>query len=272
MIIDGHAHACGSYLSPEHIKKYLDEHGIDKVVLCGGEPNSSKNYSYPMISNFFIGQGLGYFFNKIICKVTKVSHVANHIDEQNEFVYNLSCQLQQKVINAYWVNPLDNDYMDKLQKYYPLYKFKLIKLHQCWTNFDISCEQCTDIFKWATKHNLPIFIHLLSHWQVVKFVEIANEFINTTFIVAHMIGSDYMRDTLKSQNVFFDLSAPQLYSLDILKRAIRNFGVKRLLLGSDTPYGVNNIDKVSKRLLQLSLSDNEIALISGDNLSRLLNL
>jgi len=272
MVIDGHAHACGSYLTLEYIEKYLDEHGIDKVVLCGGEPNSRKNYSYPMISNIFKGQELGYFFNKIISKVTKASHVANHIDEQNEYVYNLSCQLPQRVINAYWVNPLDDDYMDKLQKKYQTYKFKMIKLHQCWTNFDISCEQCTAIFNWTTEHNVPVFIHLLSHEQVVKFVKVANKFKDTTFIVAHMIGSYYMSNTLKNQNVFFDLSAPQLYSLDILKRAINNFGVQRLLLGSDTPYGIDNIDKVRKNLSQLSLLDNEIALICGDNLAKLLSL
>lgn len=272
MIIDGHAHACGTYLTPENIEKYLVTHGIDKVVLCGGEPNSSKNYVYPMLSNLFKGQRLSYVFNKIISRVTKISNAANNIDEQNEFVYNLSCQLPQKVINAYWVNPLDDDCIHKLKEYYPIYKFKMIKLHQCWTNFDISCEQCTEVFEWATAHNLPIFIHLLSHEQVVKFVKIANKFKDTTFIVAHMIGADCMNDTLKNENVYFDLSAPQLYSIDILNRTVKNFGVQRLLLGSDTPYGINNIDKVRKKLIQLSLSDDEITLICGDNLAKLLSL
>lgn len=211
-------------------------------------------------------------FNKIICRVTKISHAANNIDEQNEFVYNLSCQLPEKVINAYWVNPLDDDCIHKLKKNYLIYKYKMIKLHQCWTNFDISCEQCTEVFEWATAHNLPIFIHLLSHDQVVKFVKISNKFNNTTFIVAHMIGAEYMNDALKNENVYFDLSAPQLYSIDILNRTVKNFGAQRFLLGSDTPYGINNIDKVRKKLIQLSISDDEIALICGDNLAKLLSL
>ncbi len=84
MIIDGHAHACGAYLTTENIEKYLVAHEIDKVVLCGGEPNSSKNYAYPMLSNLFKGQRLGYFFNKIICRVTMINYVANNIDEENE--------------------------------------------------------------------------------------------------------------------------------------------------------------------------------------------
>ena len=69
------------------------EHNIDKIVLCGGEPGSNKNYGYPMLSNLFRGSSLGYFFNKIICNIIKMSKVANHIDEQNEMVFKLACQM-----------------------------------------------------------------------------------------------------------------------------------------------------------------------------------
>ena len=34
MIIDGHAHACGDYLSTEGILRLLDALGVDKVVLA----------------------------------------------------------------------------------------------------------------------------------------------------------------------------------------------------------------------------------------------
>ena len=272
MIVDGHAHACGSYLTAESIETYLTEHGIDKVVLCGGEPNSNKNYAYPMLSNLFKDQNLGYFFNKIICKVTKVSHVADHIDNQNEYVYRIHCQLPEKVINTFWVNPIDVDCIDKLEKYYKLYKFKIIKLHQCWTKFDIRCEKCSEIFEWARQHQMPIFIHLLSSDQVVKFVEISNKLTDNIFIVAHLIGADYMCDTLKNRNIFFDLSAPQLYSMDTLKRTVEKFGAQRLLLGSDTPYGIDNIEKVRKKLDKLSLLDKDKDLICGENLINLLCL
>ncbi len=75
MIIDGDAHACGVYASVQGIEKYLIEHNIDMVVLIGGEPDSVKNYDYPMLSNLFKSEKLGYFFNKIICKVTKLKKV-----------------------------------------------------------------------------------------------------------------------------------------------------------------------------------------------------
>lgn len=270
MIIDGHAHACGKYLNSQSIVKYLDEHRIDMVVLCGGEPNSVKDYSYPMLSNVFTGQGLGYFFNMIISMVIKINHAADHLDEQNKAVYELTKQLPNRVINAYWVNPTEKNCIDKLEQFYSVYNFRIIKLHQCWTQFDINSNQNKKIFSWANEHKIPVFIHLRSHDQVMEFVKNANQFSDTVFIVAHMIGLDYISQNLNGTNVYFDLSAPQLYSRNMLKKALNKFGAERLILGSDTPYGIDNISKVMSRLKQLSLSVEDIDLICGSNLAKLL--
>lgn len=272
MIIDGHAHACGAYGSIQSIKQYLYEHNIDMVVLTGGEPDSDKNFDYPMLSNLFKGEQLGYFFNNIIRNVTKLKKMASHIDEQNKFVCTISKNLPEKVINTYWVNPLDNNYLEKMTNFYQEHGFRMIKLHQCWTDFDISSETCIEIFKWGAENKLPAFIHLVSQKQVMKFVDVANRFPDTVFIVAHMIGSNCMINRLNNNNVFFDLSAPQLYSIDILKQAIDAYGAGKLILGSDTPYGNNNIEKITLRLKQLHLSEHDIKLICGENIKRLLML
>lgn len=113
---------------------------------------------------------------------------------------------------------------------------------------------------------------MISHEQVEKFTNIANRFMNTVFIIAHMIGSDWMRGKLENKNIFFDLSAPQLYSVDIMKKTIDVYGAEKLLLGSDTPYGNHNIGKVIQRLKQLKLSEDNIALICGENIKNLLML
>ncbi|MGL5616724.1 MAG: hypothetical protein ACRDD2_10935 [Sarcina sp.] len=86
MIIDGHACACGVYANSNSIKKHLQMKGIDMVVLCGGEPNSKKNYTYPMLSKIFKGQNLAYVFNKIIKYIVKIKHKADYIDKQNDIV------------------------------------------------------------------------------------------------------------------------------------------------------------------------------------------
>lgn len=272
MIIDGHAHACGTYNSSDDILNYLDKCNIDAVVLCAGEPHSKKNYNLAMLSDRFESSNLGYFFNKIICIVTKLTGVAKHTDTQNKYIYELSKEYPARIINTYWVNPLDNNCMEKLQKDFILYNFKMIKLHQCWNLFDIQSAKAIEIFEWATHKHIPIFIHLRSHEQVIKFIEITNHFQDLTFIVAHMIGFEKISKNSKNSNIYFDLSAPQLYPFSLMKKALETVGSTKLIMGSDTPYGIDNITRIMDRLNQLSLSKEEKDNIKGNNLANIFKL
>lgn len=242
------------------------------VVLCAGEPDSDKNYAYPMLSRIFKGQRLAYAFNKIIRTIVRIKHTSEYIDEQNEKVSEMQKQMPDKIINAYWVNPLEVDCIDKMERFYSANSFKMLKLHQGWTPFDIRSCESIDIILWATKKKMPIFIHLFSDEQVSGFIEVTNKFIDTTFIVGHMIGFTSMSDKLKNPNVYFDMSAPQLYSETILKRAIHKAGYEKLILGSDSPYGIDNIAKNLERLKKLLLTENQIRSICGENLMRILHL
>lgn len=275
MIIDGHAHSCGSYKSVRSIKKHLNKYEIDKVVLCGGEPDSNKDYNYPVFSNFFKGDKLAFVFNKLLKRIVKISNLVRFIDEENIRVYKIASLLPKEVINVYWVNPLDERFMEKLNCFYKKYDFKMLKLHQCWTKFDIKSEKFIKIVKWADRENIPIFIHFESKNQVMDFINIINKYKSVNFICAHMIGIRCMIekiDKMNTKNIYFDLSSPQLYSIESMENAKNHFGVEKLILGSDTPYGKNNIKIIYKRLRKLKVNQSEIDLICGENLSRLLSI
>lgn len=272
MIVDGHAHACGTFLTCEQLEAYLDEHKIDKVVLCGGESESKKNYRHPMFSKIFLGERLAYFFNRIIVRAVKKSKAADHIKEQNMMVYAMTRKLPDRICNVFWVNPEDKEALMNMEDFYIHYGFYMIKLHQCWSSFDVNSVSCDKIFDWAAKNHIPVFLHLLSKEQVRQFVGVANKHKTTTFIVAHMIGSNYMKGKLKYKNVYFDLSAPQLYSNRMLKHALRYYGAARLVMGSDTPYGKDNMERIQRRLLKLKVPKQERRKIMGDNLKWLLKL
>ena len=271
MIIDGHAHACGSCNGTESVKRYLKEHKIDKVILCGGEPNSNKDYGYPMLSNIFTGEKLGYFFNKIISKVTHLHSLSQEIDRQNQLVYDISASLPEQVLNAYWINPAEENCLEKMKRFYETKGFTIIKMHQCWTAFNLDSENCRNIYRWAQENKIPVFIHIISRKQVEVFRDVANEFANTNFIIAHMIGADYLYDKLHKNNVYWDLSAPQLYSSITMKKILERYGAEKLLLGSDTPYGKNNIQSVMKRLNRLNLSKKDLDAITYKNIIELLH-
>lgn len=270
MIIDGHAHACGAYYSKKSITNSLKEQHIDMIVLCPGEPNSDKSYSYPMLSEKIKSSNLGFIFNRIICFTTKLTGVAKHIDEQNKYVYELAKSFPKQIIQAYWINPLDNCCMEKLEKDYLEYDFKMLKLHQCWNKFNILSEKNIKIFEWATKKNMPVFIHLLSKKQVRKFVALSNNFPNTVIIVAHMIGFKEISDNSINTNIYYDMSAPQLISKEILEQAVKRVGCNRIILGSDIPYGERNLQINIERIKNLHIDERGRNNIMGGNIIRLL--
>ena len=44
IVIDGHAHACGEYLTAEKIEQKLDKAGVDMVLLTPGQWKSKTTY------------------------------------------------------------------------------------------------------------------------------------------------------------------------------------------------------------------------------------
>lgn len=271
MIIDAHAHACGKLLTCEGISAYLEENGIEKIILCGGEPGSRRNYPYPLLSDV-IGEELAVgIINRMIQNVIRAAGYVSQFDEENRRVWEMTRQIPGRIYQAYWANPLEKDCMEKMDGFYRQKGFVMLKLHQCWTAFDIQCEMCERLFDWAAQHGIPVFLHLQDKRQAVRFLAVAERFFSTNFIVAHMLWSGRIVSGLKSRNVYFDLSSPQLYSIDALRRVLDCCGGDRLIQGSDFPYGLHNIRHVADRLERLGISGEMRQRISGGNIARLLS-
>lgn len=270
MIIDGHAHACGIYQTEECILENLQRQGIDKVILSAGEYESSTNYGIPHLEKFFKTSKLMYASNKLIYFMTKRTNAVAYLDSENERVAKLAEKYPDQIGNTYWVNCNDKECVKKLEVFSKRYSMSMIKMHQCWTPFDIQDERCKIIIEKAKQLHKPVFIHLINQEQVKKFIQVAEEFCENTFIVAHLIGIEEFTPELKNSNIYFDLSCPELHSMEMLKRAYELFGANKLLMGSDTPYGKNNIHKVLKQIEQLKLTQEEKEMITYKNIQALI--
>lgn len=270
-IVDGHAHVCGKNFNSERLKAYLEENKIERVVLCGSQPEHKKSSKYRMLSRWLRGERCAYTLNKLVARISKGYHqLSEHLEAENKKVHEIARKLPEQVIATYWVNPLEENCLERLDYYYNNYPFKVIKLHQCWTHFDLEDECVLAILQWARIHECLVFIHLFSQEQVKKFVKVANRFQDVKFIMAHLIGAKEMIGQLKSRNVYFDLSAPWLYSLDTLRQVLDHFGAARLIVGSDTTYGKTNIEEVVERLKEASVAEVELNYICRKNLLRVL--
>ena len=273
MIIDGHAHACGRNLTAEGVVETLDRSGADKVVLVPGEPGSGRTYSLPRLGEWFPSRDLISVTNLLTKFTASLTGMAGKLPEGNTYVSSLARSCPERILQFYWVYPLAPDAAEEAEDRFREWRFKGIKLHQCWESFCVDSVEFNRIAAWAGQHDLPVFIHLCSRREVLALIEYIEEHPNVKFIIAHLFGLEsYIRSGIRSKNVYFDISPPPLISLERLHTALEHFGPKRIVLGSDTPYGKDNLRENIERVRNLTLSEEEKQRILGGNLQELLKL
>jgi uncharacterized protein len=273
MIIDGHAHACGEYLTNESIIKNLDENKADKVMLAPGEKQSSKSYSLPNFAELFPERNMVKVTNVMTHLAVSLTGTIEQIMLGNEYVYELTQKCPQRVLQCVWIttqcgNP--GNYLDqKLEEW----AFKCVKIHQVWEKTPIESSFFQDVAGWAESNQIPLFIHLSSDAEVSKLIRYKKEHKLLKIIVAHLFGLEqFIREDIKDDNLFFDISSLQYTSTLRVNKAIQHFGSNRVLLGSDTPYGQKNLKLNIERVNSLGIPDSDKQRILGANLMELLSL
>lgn len=273
MIIDGHAHASGDYLAPESILKYLAESKVDKVVLVPGELKSKKTYTFPNVAKLLPGLNITKFFNYLTRIAISLTNAQKDFIVGNAYVYGLSKALPDKVIQFYLVTNVFASITQELDDKFLKWKFKGVKLHQCWFPISIKSKIFIETAAWAVEKELPIFIHLLSDSEVEILIEHKVNNPKSIIIVAHLFGLElFIRSKIKFDNLYFDISTYQVTSDKRVLRAIKYFGAPKILMGSDTPYGKNNLQKNIDRVNHLPISAEEKEMILGENMKRLLKI
>jgi predicted TIM-barrel fold metal-dependent hydrolase len=194
-----------------------------------------------------------------------------HIQEGNDHVFELVRKLPQRVIQFFWVTKGISDIPQTLEEKYNDQKFRGLKLHQCWECFSIESDYFENIADWAEKKRLPVFIHLGSDRDVLKLIEYKKDHPNLVLIIGHLFGLElFLEDNQIFDNMYFDISTYQMTSDERVVRAIERFGAGKIILGSDTPYGKDNLKKNIERIERLSISQREKDLILGLNMKNLL--
>ncbi|PKP30173.1 MAG: hypothetical protein CVU00_13880 [Bacteroidetes bacterium HGW-Bacteroidetes-17] len=274
MIIDGHSHACGRFLTAESIIKTLDSNGVDKVILTSGELNSKAEYSLPNIAALFPHRNVVKLSNYLTKFMMKLSGKVKDIPMGNEHVYDLTQKTKDRVIQFIWITSQINKPSDYLDKKRTVCDFKGVKLHQCWEKSSVDSDFFREVACWAEKNDLPLFIHLSNDSEVAKLIEYKKNHPELKLIVAHLFGlAVFIKKNLKDKNLYFDTSPFQLISKKRLIDAIRFAGADKILFGTDTPYsGKDNIRQSINRIKNLEISNCDKELILGGNIQKLLKL
>ncbi len=273
MIIDGHAHASGDFLTSENIISDLDKLGVDKVILVPGKPESKKNYPLPNLAKAFPTKNIVKLTNYLTKFVIKLTGSINQIPKGNEYIFNLTKQNRDRILQFVWITQKIKNPLNYLNKKQIDWKFKGVKLHQCWENYSINSDFFRTIAKWTEENNIPLFIHLFSDTDVKKIIEYKKNHPKLKLIIAHLFGVElFIKANYKDDNLYFDSSTIQVTSTNRLMKTIKFVGASNVLLGSDTPYGKNNLKKNIDRIKNLTISNKEKELILGENMKKILDL
>jgi predicted TIM-barrel fold metal-dependent hydrolase len=271
LIIDGHAHACGGYLTAESVLEKLNHTGVDKVVLVPGQLNSNKTYKLKDYTKKDPNKDVVGRTNKVIRFGITLLRVHKTIPKGNEHVYSLAKALPNNLVQFFWVTKAQ---VDELDTKFKEMNFKGLKLHQCWEYFKIDSEYFKKVTNWATSHEMPLFIHLYSYKDVADFIEFIKHNKETKLINGHLFGLElYVKEDIDIlKNVHFDVSNNCFISDERFKKALDHFGSGRLIMGSDVPYGENSLENVISRIKGLNIPEDQKNKILGNNLKKLVEI
>lgn len=271
MIIDCHAHACGDNLTVKSLTSNLDKNNVNWVVLVPGELNSSKTYKFKEINKSKVNFDNLLRTNKLVRMVMTITGMKRIIKRGNNYVFSLKQEAPERIKQFYWLtkkiwSQIDDDYYKM--------KFEGIKIHQCWDYFKVNSQWFDDVIKWSITHDLPIFIHLYSYNDVHQLIRVIKKYPDAKIIIAHFFGLEiYMNEDKKIySNVYFDISNMYFVSGVRIIKAINYFGSQRIVLGSDTPYGVDALGRTISLIRDLDINSKSKDDILGENMRLLLNI
>ena len=105
--------------------------------------------------------------NRVTSWMIRLLRTIKSIPKGNEYVYSLKCKLPERVMQCYWVTKAN---AARVKSDYNRMHFETIKFHQCWENFKFTDAYFVKIVEWATKKNIPVFIHVRNQTQIKELI------------------------------------------------------------------------------------------------------
>lgn len=248
VVIDGHTHFAGpgKGLPPNTVEAFtqiMDRNGIDAVVTCAPYSAIGKDRTY---------------------------------DEVNEFLAKSTGEAGGRIIPFMRVNPhLQENALSSLENG-AKQGFRGVKFHPRNEAFAINSEELVfPIAELAVKLGLPILIHTgepdtYGYAQPTLVGDLADSFPDLTLVVGHM-GKRLYEDAICVARWFENIILETSFrSHRDIARAVRRVGADRVVYGSDTPFGVPEIEMLKVRVS--GITPEEKSMVLGENMARILGL
>jgi predicted TIM-barrel fold metal-dependent hydrolase len=206
---------------------------------------------------------------------------------QNDAVLDLAASTDGFLIPVVSVHPADRELAAAELFRVAQRGARMLKLHPNTQEFDVADEEVTNLVRRAGDYGIITLFDGYSPFdpaQPGKFVKLAMSCPDSTLILAHMNGPDFVQTLVYEilgrypwyrHNVHFDLSAtgPMMAGgpyAEHFRWVIRKVGVRQVLYGSDWPF--DDPAFALNAFHSLGFTDDEERALLHDNAAALLNL
>lgn len=285
MIIDSHGHL-EEEIPARRLIALMDRDGIQKAVVFAGAMERIPSTPDRLLSVFrFLLRsplnGLGrVLYNSFVKQGNlMVSGKAYRIfpDPDNETVGETVRENSDRLIFYAFINPKGSrNPVEVLEECRAKFDVRGVKTHSWFHDFD-PCQDLLGVAKRCEELALPLLIHLGGNRKTGNIEGLIEACPKLNVILAH-VGIPYFQRIWplleRYPNLHMDISGPYLNGA-LVAQAVRAVGSRRVLFGTDSPYGLRHGDGYSFEPMklwteQLAISDKEKEDIFAGNLLRLL--
>ena len=290
MIIDSHAHYEPRILNIDNLLKKMKQAGVDKTVLIPrltDPPESMKPDILMAIQRFmlynkplrplaiFITETMykksgewNMWFRKHSSETRKINILT---DPDNETVVNIVKKYPDHFLGWIFINPLNNDSMEQLEKWSSVPGMIGVKIHPFWHRFPI--EKVYKTAKRAEELKMPLLVHLGSG-EHGDFMWLIKKFSKLNIIFAHL-GIPFFKDLwveVKNRpNIFMDISSTYHVNKHFITEAVKYVGAHKCIFGTDSPYAHDDaILRIKGWVETLDIPENEKDWIFEQNFQNLI--
>ncbi|NLK20645.1 MAG: amidohydrolase family protein [Epulopiscium sp.] len=189
--------------------------------------------------------------------------------------------MDSKIIPFGTIHPEYDDWQEEINKLASL-GVKGIKLHPDYQKFYVDDIKLMKLYEEIIKKDMVILFHAgidiglpePCHCTPKRLKTVLNNMKGGKIIAAHMGGYklwEEVEEYLLGEDIYFDTSyTSHAMNMDFMERLIRNHGAKKIIFGTDSPWGEQ--EKEVGFIKRLSITDEEKERIFGINAVKLLKL
>jgi len=291
MIVDCHAHFEPRILDLEALISLMNEAEVARTALIPllTDPPETKKADFPLAVQRFM------FYSSVLrplgIAVTRSMYrqrgewnmwFRKHTGEPQKFriiqtpdnqsVADAIAKYPGRLLGWIFINPLDSDALDQLEKWRCVPGMIGVKIHPFWHQFPL--EKVDKVAARAQELGLPLLVHL-GFGPAGDYAWLVERFTKLKIIFAHL-GIPYYKDIWrlaeKRANVFFDIASTYHVDRRLIRKAVKALGPQKILFGTDIPYAHKDALNMIKGWVEKTpLSDSEKELIFSGNFREIID-